>query len=115
VLRIERQLANFGERQAAKNAIDMFGLLRPSICVGFKSVTMMGACMEDLLVYRYWRSLDVQFEPHPVIKPRFTKYPNVNSMIDSNRFQVSSPTAHRPPILFPKFARREASPRLQGE
>ena len=70
------QLSRFRAPADKQNVVDFFGLLQPSIFAGFKSVTMMGACLEESLLYRHWLSLGIEFVPHPKIKPRFTQYPN---------------------------------------
>jgi hypothetical protein len=72
------QLETFRTVENTENAIDVFGILRPSIIEGFKSVTLMGACLTDSILYRHWLAIGIEFEPHPGIKPRFTKYPNAN-------------------------------------
>lgn len=70
------QLARFRAPVDGQNTLDFFGLLQPAIFAGFKSVTLMGACLEESLLYRHWLSLGIDFVPHPKIKPRFTQYPN---------------------------------------
>ena len=75
---LNSQLARFRqpENPDTPNTLDFFGLLQPSIAEGFASVTLMGACLKELLLYRYWIAKGVQFIPHPKIKPRFEQYPN---------------------------------------
>jgi hypothetical protein len=70
------QLARFKAPADGPNTLDFFGLLQPSIFEGFKTCTLMGACLEESLLYRHWLSLGVDFVPHPTIKPRFTQHPN---------------------------------------
>ena len=72
------QLAQFVQPTDYVNAIDVFGLLQPTVFDGFKSVTLIGACLDELMIYRYWLSLGVAFAPHPKIIPRFTVYPNAD-------------------------------------
>jgi hypothetical protein len=70
------QLARFRGPADGQNTLDFFGLLQPSIFNGFKSVTLMGACLEESLLYRHWLSMGVDFVPHSQIKARFTECPN---------------------------------------
>jgi hypothetical protein len=70
------QIARFKAPGEGQNVVDFFALLQPSIFAGFKSVTLMGACLTESLLYRHWLSLGIDFVPHPTIKPRFTHYPN---------------------------------------
>jgi hypothetical protein len=72
------QLARFEQPKDHVNALDVFGLLQPTVFDGFKSVTMMGACLTESMIYCYWLSLGVAFAPHPKIIPRFTAYPNAD-------------------------------------
>jgi hypothetical protein len=72
------QLSQFVQPTDYVNAIDVFGLLQPTVFDGFKSITMMGACLDESMIYRYWLSLGVEFIPHAKIIPRFTAYPNAD-------------------------------------
>ena len=63
------QLARFEQPKDHVNALDVFGLLQPTVFDGFKSVTMMGACLDELIIYRYWLSLGVDFARIPKSSP----------------------------------------------
>lgn len=76
VYALNEQLARFKAPVDAVNTLDVFAIMQPSIFENFKSVTIMGACLEETMLYRHWLSLGVVFTQHPTIKPRFTQYPN---------------------------------------
>ena len=54
------------------------GVLNPSIFDGFNTVTLLGAGMENSLLFKIWSEKGISFSEHPRIKPRFTKHENSN-------------------------------------
>lgn len=58
----------------------IYSLLQPSLFSGFASVTIMGACFEDSVLYHMWSELGFNFVPHPVIQSglRLNKHTNGN-------------------------------------
>jgi hypothetical protein len=66
-------LAKF--RNSEQNSVTCFAMMEPTLFQGFASVCIMGACLTESVMYRYWQN-KVTFEPHPHIKPRFEKHPN---------------------------------------
>lgn len=75
---LSEQLAKFRANPLSnqKHSLTAFGLLQPTIFDGFASVTMMSACLEQTMCYRYWSQLGVKFSRHPMIKPRFEVHAN---------------------------------------
>jgi hypothetical protein len=59
--------------------LTVFGLLQPTIFGGFASVTLMAACLEETICYRYWSQLGVELSQHPAIKPGTSLQPSLSS------------------------------------
>ncbi len=69
--------------------ITIYGILKPTVFEGFKSVTILGASIEESLLHKIWSSSQVNFEEHPTIKPSCGKHANshlltINYCIEQN-------------------------------
>ena len=61
----------------SRRRLSVFSLLKPDIFEGFRSVTVVGACFKDSLLYRYWSSkLGVKFVPAANDNLRYEQHEN---------------------------------------
>ena len=65
----------------SRRRLSVFSLLKPDIFEGFRSVTIVGACFNDSLLYRYWSSkLGVKFVPAANHNLRYERHENGNEL-----------------------------------
>ena len=63
-------LAQFNDflAERKRQQLQIFSILQPSIFDGFASVTMMGACFKESIVYQLWSQMGVEFIPNSSIQ-----------------------------------------------
>ena len=68
------------EERSGKSKLLAFAVLQPSIFEPFRTVTVMGACFKESMLYRLWTNQGVHFETHRAIElqVRYTTHPNDN-------------------------------------
>ena len=66
------------EERSGKSKLLAFAVLQPSIFEPFRTVTVMGACFKESMLYRLWTNQGVRFETHRAIElqVRYTTHPN---------------------------------------